>query len=104
MRPRVTIESALMLLKLHLIETAEIIFDDDGRDFPNIEAAHQEAIRAIRDIVAEEIKNRGHADLDRRIDITEVDGSLMLCVPFTDVVTVGRPPAEQIHLVNVRPA
>lgn len=77
-----------MRLMLHLIESDFDLFDDEGHEVADLVAAHELALSAARDILSHEILT-GTLTLNRRIDVTDETGRIVLSVPFTDVVTLG---------------
>lgn len=79
-----------MLLRFHLVEPSASIFDEEGLELPDIDAARDVALKAARDIMAADLKATGKIDLAHRIDVTDVSGTVLLSVPFADVVTIGR--------------
>ena len=63
--------------------------DEEGRDLPDLHTARQEAIKAAREMMCEDIRE-GLLRLDLRIEIGDADGTEVLLVPFTDAVTIQR--------------
>jgi hypothetical protein len=63
--------------------------DEEGRDLPDLHRARQEAIKAAREMMCEDIRE-GVLRLDLRIGIGDADGTEVLLVPFTDAVTIQR--------------
>ncbi len=55
--------------------------DPEGEDFPDLEAAHEEALRCAREIVAEKLLAGDLID-GHSIEIVGEDGNLMLSVPL----------------------
>jgi hypothetical protein len=62
--------------------------DEDGRELPNLDAAHQLAREHARFTFAETIKEEGRANLDHRIDIEDEQGRVVATVRFRDVVKI----------------
>lgn len=59
--------------------------DEEGRDFPDVGAARAEALKGVRSIVAEEVKE-GQLDLAGRIEITDESGGAIEDIPFGDAL------------------
>jgi hypothetical protein len=59
--------------------------DEEGLDLPDEEAARAEAIRSIRSLVSEEVKE-GCIDLNGRIEIIGEDGQCVDTIRFVDAV------------------
>lgn len=72
---------------LHLHNDVEIP-DDTGRDFRDLAAAKEEAIRSGREIIAEHVKLGRPIHLDHHIDIADGDGRIFAAIPFREIVTV----------------
>lgn len=73
----------------NLIDGVASIFDEEGLDVPDINAARALALKAAREIMAEDLKASGVLNLKLRIDVTDESGLVVLSVPFSDVVTIG---------------
>ncbi len=63
--------------------------DEEGRELPDLEAARQEAIKAARELMGEDIKE-GLLRLGHRIEIGDEDGREVLMVPFAEAVMIER--------------
>jgi hypothetical protein len=61
--------------------------DEEGRELPDLETARQEAIKAARELMGEDIKE-GRLQLGHRIEIRDADGGELLVIPFADTITV----------------
>ena len=59
--------------------------DIEGSELPSLEAAHQEAIRAAREILAEKVLAGALID-GQRFEIAAEDGTILLEVPFRSVL------------------
>ncbi|HZF96376.1 MAG TPA: Crp/Fnr family transcriptional regulator [Allosphingosinicella sp.] len=62
--------------------------DEEGRDFPDVRAARAEALKGVRSIVAEEVKE-GRLDLAGRVEITDESGASIEDIPFGDALAAG---------------
>jgi hypothetical protein len=78
---------ALPLYRFHLYNTEETQ-DLEGRDFPNLEAAHADAIKSARSIMAEDITSIGEITLSHWIELETEDGDMHV-VTFGDAVTIN---------------
>ena len=63
--------------------------DEEGRELPDLNAARQEAIRAARELMGEDIKE-GLLRLGHRIEIGDENGAEVLVVPFAEAVMIER--------------
>jgi hypothetical protein len=59
--------------------------DEEGREFPDLEAARSEAVRAARDIMASEVRS-GMLDLSSFIEIEDADHQLTHTLGFEEAV------------------
>ena len=70
------------------------IFNDDhtqdlqGRLFPNAAAAHSDAIKSARSIMAEELAGKGEITLSHRIEVEDEQGEVTV-VTFGEAVKVN---------------
>lgn len=69
---------------LHLSD-GERILDEDGMVFDDLDGARDEAVRAARDIMADQVR-RGVLGLRDRIEIVGEDGKPLLVVTFREAV------------------
>ena len=59
-----------------------LIIDKDGREFTSIEAAQQEALQSIREILAHDALN-DRGPRRRSLEITDAEGIVLKSVPFS---------------------
>jgi len=64
--------------------------DEEGRDFTDLEAAREAALKGAREIIAEDAAN-GAVDLRGRLDVIDSAGAVVLTIPFSEAVTVLGP-------------
>jgi CRP-like cAMP-binding protein len=78
--------------------------DEEGRDFPDAGTARLEALKGVRAIVAEEVKE-GRLDLAGQVEITDEAGGPVLEVPFGEALDQwpGRPTASGGKAARVPP-
>ena len=63
--------------------------DEEGRELADLAAAREEAIKAARDLMGEDIR-AGLLRLGQRIEILDEDGAEVLVVPFAEAVMIER--------------
>lgn len=61
--------------------------DVDGRLFPNLAAAHADAIQSARAVMASELASKGKITLSHRIEIETEEGDVHI-VTFGDAVAI----------------
>lgn len=61
--------------------------DPEGMILSDAEAAHDEAIRGARSILAEEVLH-GHLPLRDRIEVVDESGEAVMTVPFREAVDI----------------
>jgi hypothetical protein len=62
--------------------------DDDGNEFPDLDAAVNYAEHQTRFTLAETIKDEGRVNLDHRLDVEDESGRVLATVRFRDVITI----------------
>ena len=72
---------------LHIRNGHGLTPDEEGRELADEAAARDEALKGIRSIAAEEVRE-GRLDLAGRIDVTDADGRLLFSIPFEEAVRV----------------
>jgi hypothetical protein len=66
---------------LHVRNHTGFARDDEGAEFPDLEAARKQAVEGIRSILSDEMK-QGMLDFRGRIEIATEDDELVDAVPF----------------------
>ena len=61
--------------------------DEDGMSFDTVEEARREAVRAAREIMADEVR-RGSLTLIDRIEIADEGGNPVTAVTFADAIRI----------------
>ena len=74
------------LFRFHIYNTEETR-DREGRYFPDLEAAHADAINSARSLMASDITLSGEITLSHWIEL-ETEGGDMHVVTFGDAVTI----------------
>jgi hypothetical protein len=69
---------------LHLRD-GDTICDDDGLIFASPEEARQEAVRAARDMMADQVR-QGRLSLKDRIEVEDEGGNTVVTVTFREAV------------------
>lgn len=75
----------------HLINHIADTRDEEGQDFPDVEAARSSALRAIRGILAEEVRD-GRLDLRGRVEIADDGHVVVLTIPFDEALSLQLAP------------
>ena len=70
---------------LHLFSDADV-WDEEGQDFADLDAAEREAVRNARDVIAEHVRHGMPIDLNHRLEIVDGDGTILKVVRFGDCV------------------
>jgi hypothetical protein len=65
-----------------------ISMDEEGREFPDISAARDEAVKDVRELIAHQVLRDGTIRLHHRIDIADENGRVIETVAFSDVLRV----------------
>jgi hypothetical protein len=77
----------LPLFRFHIYNTEETQ-DLEGRSFPDLEAAHADAIYSARSLMASDITASGEITLSHWIELETEEGDLHV-VTFGDAVTIN---------------
>jgi hypothetical protein len=77
----------MSLFYLNLRTPTELLIDPEGSEVTSLEAARSEAIAAIREIVAQDVRSGG-ADLRCSVEICDAEGVTVSEVPYTEAVHV----------------
>lgn len=62
--------------------------DPEGAEFPSLDAAHEEAVKAAREMVAEQVLSDDVID-GQAFEITAEDGTVLGIVPFKSVIRLS---------------
>ena len=71
----------------HLQNGGGFVEDEEGRELPGPEEARVEAVRDIRSIISEEVRE-GVVVLRGRLEVVDGDGAPILTVAFSDAVEI----------------
>jgi hypothetical protein len=72
---------------LNLFNDADLP-DEQGREFADLPAAKDEAIRSAREMRAEHLMLGRPIDLDDRIEVTDEDGKILAIIAFRELITI----------------
>lgn len=61
--------------------------DDEGKEFPDLPAAWQQALTYARDMAAVTVRE-GYLNLSHRIDVADKAGEVLATLSFRDVVQI----------------
>jgi hypothetical protein len=73
-------------LFFHIQKRDQIVADDEGQQFPNLDDARIDAIASIRDIVAERVRTGKNLAAGDSLQVADEAGNVLLTIPFGDVV------------------
>jgi hypothetical protein len=80
-------ERAVARFHFHVTNGFGVTEDEEGRELASLDEARREAIKGVRSIVSEEVKE-GRLDLGGRIDVADPAGRVLLTIAFTEAVQV----------------
>jgi hypothetical protein len=79
-----------MLMHFNLLEPgADELVDAEGVDLPDVEAAWKFSLRTARDIMGEELKERGGQCKGWSISVTDQAGTILLVFSFDEALAPG---------------
>lgn len=65
----------------------EVSIDEEGSMLPDLESAREIAMDGCRDLVCESVQ-KGHLNLDHRIDVADEKGDVLMQVTFREAFTI----------------
>jgi len=65
----------------------EVSIDEEGSVLPDLDSARETAMDGCRDLVCESVQ-KGHLNLDHRIDVANDKGEVLMRVTFRDAFTI----------------
>lgn len=77
----------------HIRNGSGVAEDEEGRELPSAEIARNEAIKGVRSIISDEVK-QGLVDLRGEIRVTDETGAAVLLLHFDEAVEVFREARE----------
>jgi hypothetical protein len=78
----------LSIFYLHIRDGDLLLMDVEGQDFPDVEAAHSEAVRSAREMLAEKLKLGEIVD-GQEIEIVDEAGDVVSVVPLKEAFRVA---------------
>jgi hypothetical protein len=72
----------------HLHDDA-IVRDEDGLELPDAAAAHREAVRNARALIADQAL-KGRVDLSHYLRVEDEEGREVLVLPFAEALEIAR--------------
>ncbi|MFD1107349.1 DUF6894 family protein [Sphingobium olei] len=72
---------------INLFNDADIL-DEEGQEFVDLAAAHAEAMRSAREVIADHVMNGRPIDLRHRMEITDNAGKLLDMIRFGDAISI----------------
>ena len=75
--------------RLNVINSVGIAEDLEGQVLPDLAAARDEAVRGIRSLLADELKD-GTINLAGKVDVVDEGGHVLVTVPFDEAFAIVR--------------
>ncbi len=69
----------------HVYDSFGLVEDEEGRELPSVDAVRREALKGVRSILSDELK-QGRLDLRGRVEVKDGDGSIVLTLHFREAV------------------
>jgi hypothetical protein len=77
----------------HLKESNSVVRDEEGRELPDLSAAHAVAVMSARSILCDELMT-GRISLDGAIEVQDERGAPLETVRFSDAVKIDQSAME----------
>jgi hypothetical protein len=74
------------LFFFHIKQNGDVLDDDEGSDHPDLDAAREEAIEGIRQIISDAVLTGSPLGLDREMHVDDDAGHTLLKIMFREVV------------------
>ncbi|GGD11016.1 DUF6894 family protein [Aureimonas glaciei] len=78
----------MSIFYLHIRDGELLLADVEGQEFPDVEAAHAEAVRSAREMLAEKVKLGEIVD-GQEIEIVDEAGDVVGLVPLKETFRVA---------------
>jgi hypothetical protein len=72
---------------INLFNDADIM-DEEGQEFVDLPAAHTEAMRSAREVIADHVMSGRPVDLRHRVEITDDKGALLEIIRFDEAISI----------------
>jgi len=76
---------------IHVVTGERFLRDEDGADFPNLQAAAAEAAQSARDLMAEELRNGNVLPVSWKVLLSSPDDTVLMSLPFSQFVPAPEP-------------
>jgi len=73
---------------IHVHQRGRLAKDKEGKQFANLKAAEGEAIKAAREMAAQNVRAGKVLDLSSRLEIVDGNGNLVSVVTFKDAIPI----------------
>jgi len=73
---------------LHLRDGSDEVLDDEGIDYPDMDAVRAAVVKSARDVMAGQIRDLGVLDLRFRIDAENEVGDTVYSLRFADAISI----------------
>lgn len=70
----------------HIKENGDVLYDDEGSDHPDLDAAREEANEGIRQIISDAVRTGSPLRLDREMHVDDDARHTLLKIMFREVV------------------
>jgi hypothetical protein len=77
----------------HLHDHTGFLEDEEGREFPGLEKVREAALKDARSVIGQDVEH-GVVDLWGRIEVVDMDGAVVLALPFIEAVRLKAPPGS----------
>ena len=74
----------------HIKENGDVLYDDEGSDHPDLDAAREEAIEGIRQIISDAVLTGSPLGLDREMHVVDDARNTQLKVMFREVIDFSK--------------
>jgi len=78
----------MTLYRFNLYNGIGFVADEEGRELPDVAAARDEALKAVRGIIADEVL-QGRLDLNGRIEVMDGEGPPVITLAFAEAVEIA---------------
>ena len=76
---------------IHVVTGERFLRDEDGADFPDLQAAAAEAAQSARDLMAEELRNGNLLPVSWKVLLSSPDDTVLMSLPFSQFVPAPEP-------------
>ena len=76
---------------LHLRDGTDEVLDEEGIDYPDMDAVRQAVVKSARDVMAGQVRDLGVLDLRFHIDAENEAGDTVYSLAFTNALSIVMP-------------